>query len=189
MSLAREASLRVGQPGPGVEKHGTPSACCWRELQADGTRPQRKKTIGDVKRFPTKSDVQREVENLRSEINARQELIGKLTIRELWGDFQVHELRSPHADRSLQPSSATWKTSSGTSFRNGATTTSIRSRPLAWSGGCILSHMRPQPRQSCAINCRASTATRSGMSIGKRPIRSKLCVRVPSGIDSRHPHP
>ena len=81
MSLAREASLRVGQPGPGVEKHGTPSACCWRELQADGTRPQRKKTIGDVKRFPTKSDVQREVENLRSEINARQELIGKLTIR------------------------------------------------------------------------------------------------------------
>ena len=72
----------------------------WRELQADGTRPQRKKTIGDIKRFPTKSDVQREVENLRAEINARENLIGKMTIRELWGDFQAKELRSPHADRS-----------------------------------------------------------------------------------------
>ena len=72
----------------------------WRELQEDGTRVQRKKTVGDLKRFPTKSDVQREVENLRAEINAREERIGKMTIRELWGDFQAEELRCSHADRS-----------------------------------------------------------------------------------------
>ena len=72
----------------------------WRELLPDGTRIQQKKTIGDIKRFPTRSDVQREATNLRAEINSRQELIGKMTIRELWGDFQAKELRSPHADRS-----------------------------------------------------------------------------------------
>jgi len=72
----------------------------WRELKKDGTRVQRKKTIGDIKRFPTKSDVQREVENLRAKINAREELIGKMTIRELWGHFQAEELRCSHADRS-----------------------------------------------------------------------------------------
>jgi len=72
----------------------------WRDLKKDGTRVQRKKTIGDIKRFPTKSDVQREVENLRAKINAREELIGKMTIRELWGHFQAEELRCSHADRS-----------------------------------------------------------------------------------------
>lgn len=72
----------------------------WRELQDDGSRVQRKKTIGDVKRFPRESDVKREVENLRAEINAKEERFGKMTIRELWGDFQAKELRSPHADRS-----------------------------------------------------------------------------------------
>jgi hypothetical protein len=46
----------------------------WRELQEDGTRVQRKKTIGDVKEFPKKDDVKREVENLRPEINAQQDI-------------------------------------------------------------------------------------------------------------------
>jgi integrase len=64
----------------------------WRELQADGSRVQKKKTIGDVRRFPKKSDVQKEVENLRAEINAKQDRIGKMTVRELWGHFQEHEL-------------------------------------------------------------------------------------------------
>jgi integrase len=72
----------------------------WRELQEDGTRVQRKKTIGDVTRFPTEADVKREVENLRSEINAKQERIGKTTVGDAWGHFQLFELRDPDVDRS-----------------------------------------------------------------------------------------
>jgi integrase len=64
----------------------------WRELQADGTRVQRKKTIGDVKQFPKKDDVKREVENLRAAINAASDRLGKMTIKELWGHFQKEEL-------------------------------------------------------------------------------------------------
>lgn len=64
----------------------------WRELQVDGTRVQRKKTIGDLKRFPRQSDVKREVENLRAAINAASDRIGKITIQELWGHFQKEEL-------------------------------------------------------------------------------------------------
>jgi integrase len=64
----------------------------WRELREDGTRVQRKKTIGDVKEFPKKDDVKREVENLRAAINAAQDKLGKMTILELWGHFQKEEL-------------------------------------------------------------------------------------------------
>lgn len=72
----------------------------WRELQPDRTRVQKKKTIGSTKDFPRRSDVQREVENLRSEINARQERAGKMTVADAWGHFQLHELRDPDVDRS-----------------------------------------------------------------------------------------
>jgi integrase len=72
----------------------------WRELQEDGTRVQKKRTIGDLERFPKKADVKREVENLRAEINARQEHLGKITLRELWGHFQAEEL---HALKDGQP--------------------------------------------------------------------------------------
>jgi hypothetical protein len=64
----------------------------WRELLLDGTRVQRKKTIGTMKDFPRKADVQREVENLRSEINSREEKVGKITIGQAWGHFQAHEI-------------------------------------------------------------------------------------------------
>jgi integrase len=72
----------------------------WRELQEDGTRVQRKKTIGDVEQFPTRAAVKREVENLRSEINAQQDRVGKTTVADAWGHFQLHELRDPDVDRS-----------------------------------------------------------------------------------------
>jgi integrase len=72
----------------------------WRELQEDGTRVQRKKTIGDVKKFPRESDVKREVENLRAEINAASERVGKTTVADAWGHFQTHELRDPDVGRS-----------------------------------------------------------------------------------------
>lgn len=42
----------------------------------------------------------REVENLRAMINARQELIGKMTVRGLWGDFEKKELYNKHVQRS-----------------------------------------------------------------------------------------
>jgi integrase len=72
----------------------------WRELQEDGRRVQRKTTIGDAERYPNKSDVKREVENLRAEINARQERVGKKTLDEVWGHFQAYELRDPDVGRS-----------------------------------------------------------------------------------------
>jgi integrase len=61
----------------------------WRELQPDGTRLQRKKVIGNLQKYPTKSAAQRAVENFRAEINAQQERIGKMTLGELWGEFQL----------------------------------------------------------------------------------------------------
>jgi integrase len=69
----------------------------WRELNEDAVRVQRKKTIGTVEEYPKKSDIKREVENLRSEINARQERVGKITVADAWGHFQLHEL---HVNRS-----------------------------------------------------------------------------------------
>lgn len=44
--------------------------------------------------------MQREVENLRSEVNARQERVGKVTVADAWGHFQIHELRDPDVGRS-----------------------------------------------------------------------------------------
>jgi integrase len=72
----------------------------WRERQADGSRPQRKKVVGDVDRLPTLADAKRATENLRSQINAQDERASKLTFRELWGHFQAHELSDPEVDRS-----------------------------------------------------------------------------------------
>jgi integrase len=72
----------------------------WRELQEDGRRIQRKRIIGDVDRYPNKADAKRAVENLRAEINARQDRLGKMTIEEAWGHFQANELRDPDVGRS-----------------------------------------------------------------------------------------
>ncbi|TCK72849.1 site-specific recombinase XerD [Acidipila rosea] len=72
----------------------------WRDIQEDGRRVQRKQIIGDVDRYPTKADAKRAVENLRAEINARQERLGKMTIEEAWGHFQANELRDPDVCRS-----------------------------------------------------------------------------------------
>jgi integrase len=72
----------------------------WRELQADRSRPQRKKVVGNIDRYPKLADAKRATENLRAEINARQEKVGKLTFGELWGHFQANELSDPEVDRS-----------------------------------------------------------------------------------------
>ncbi len=72
----------------------------WRELQEDGTRAQRKRVLGDLSRLPTRAAARREVENFRAEINARQDRIGKMTVGEAWGHFQLHELRDPGVGRS-----------------------------------------------------------------------------------------
>jgi integrase len=72
----------------------------WRELTEDGNRVQRKKTIGDLQRYPKMVDAKRAIENLRAEINARQDHVGRLTLKELWGHYQKHELRDPEVGRS-----------------------------------------------------------------------------------------
>jgi integrase len=72
----------------------------WRELNDQGVRVQHKKTIGTVEEYPNKSDVKREVENLRAEINAREERAGKMTVAGAWGHYQLHELHDPQVGRS-----------------------------------------------------------------------------------------
>jgi integrase len=72
----------------------------WRELQADGVRVQKKKVIGDVVRFPTKSAAKKATEDLRAEINAHQDRLGEITVEEAWGHFQLHELRDEGIGRS-----------------------------------------------------------------------------------------
>ena len=71
----------------------------WRELNI-GVRVQKKKVIGDLNRFPTKAAAKKAVENFRVEINARQDRIGKMTVEQAWGHFQLHELRDPEIGRS-----------------------------------------------------------------------------------------
>ena len=72
----------------------------WREVLADGLRVQKKKVVGNLDRLPTKSAAKKAVENLRAEINASQERLGKMTVEEAWGHFQKHELNDPEIDRS-----------------------------------------------------------------------------------------
>ena len=72
----------------------------WRELQEDGHRAQRKKVVGNLARFPTKTAAKKAVDNFRVEINARQDCIGKMTVEQAWGHFQLHELRDPEIGRS-----------------------------------------------------------------------------------------
>jgi integrase len=72
----------------------------WHELQEDGSRVQRKKTIGDVEQFPAKASLKREVENLRAEIDAASERVAKITVADAWGHFQINELRDDATNRS-----------------------------------------------------------------------------------------
>ena len=72
----------------------------WREVDDDGKRVQRKRVIGTVDQFPTKSDAKREVDNLRCEVNAQELRAGKMTVGDAWGHFQTHELSDPDVGRS-----------------------------------------------------------------------------------------
>jgi integrase len=72
----------------------------WRELDSEGRRVQKKKIIGDEKRFPTETAAKRAVEPLRAEINAHNAVIGEMTFAELWGHFAANELHRAEADRS-----------------------------------------------------------------------------------------
>jgi integrase len=72
----------------------------WREVQSDSRRVQKKQIIGNVEQYKTKSAAKHAVENLRAEINARQDRIGMMTVEQAWGHFQAHELRDPEVGRS-----------------------------------------------------------------------------------------
>jgi len=71
----------------------------WREYSG-GKVINKKRVIGDIEQLPRKADAQKAVENLRAEINAAQDRLGKMTVGEAWGHFQVHELRDPNVGRS-----------------------------------------------------------------------------------------
>jgi integrase len=72
----------------------------WRETAADGSRVQRKKTIGDLSQFPTEKSAWQAIENLRAEINAAEQKVGETTVADAWGHFQIHELHDPDVGRS-----------------------------------------------------------------------------------------
>lgn len=72
----------------------------WRELRPDGRRVQKKRVIGALDRYSTEASAKRAVEQLRIQINAEQDRIGKVTIAEAWEHFQAHELYDPDVDRS-----------------------------------------------------------------------------------------
>jgi integrase len=71
----------------------------WREMQ-DGVRVQRKKVVGSVAKYKTKSTALKAVDNFRAQVNGKQARIGEMTVSELWGHFQLHELRNDTVDRS-----------------------------------------------------------------------------------------
>ena len=62
----------------------------WRELQAGGTRVHRKRVIGDLNSYPTKSDAKKSIEDFRARINAQPEPSEQMTVKKLWDLFQ-HE--------------------------------------------------------------------------------------------------
>jgi integrase len=71
----------------------------WREVRGD-QRIQRKRVVGTVTKYKTKSAALKAVENLRTQINSGQDRVGQMTVSELWGHFQEHELWSEERDRS-----------------------------------------------------------------------------------------
>lgn len=72
----------------------------WRETRADGARVHRKRIIGDVDRFRTKSEAKKAAAHLRVEINTSQQRVATMTVEEAWGHFQAHELGDPEIGRS-----------------------------------------------------------------------------------------
>jgi integrase len=72
----------------------------WRQLLPDGRRVQRKRTIGDKKRFKTESEALKAIEPLRVEVNAQLRVHGVMTFKELWAHFATVELVDEDVDRS-----------------------------------------------------------------------------------------
>jgi len=119
----------------------------WRETAADGSRVQRKKTIGDLSQFPTEKSAWQAIENLRAEINSAKQRVGKTTVADAWGHFQIHELHDPGVGDRLQRSAATWTTSRIRFCRVGGRSASMMSRPSRLSGGCGDLISRTLPRR------------------------------------------
>jgi integrase len=74
----------------------------WRERQPDGRNVPRRKVIGNLNQLPTKADAKRAAESLRSEINARRDRVGKMTVEQAWGDFQLKELNRKRSPTTIQ---------------------------------------------------------------------------------------
>jgi integrase len=74
----------------------------WREKQPDGKNVQRRKVIGNLNQLPNLANAKRAAENLRSEINARRDRIGKMTVAQAWGHFQLNELNRKRSPTTIQ---------------------------------------------------------------------------------------
>lgn len=73
----------------------------WREAAPGGKRVQRKRVIGSVEQYKTRSGAKRASDKLRLELNAPVDgLVGSITVGEAWAHFQAHELRDPDIGRS-----------------------------------------------------------------------------------------
>jgi integrase len=66
----------------------------------NGRRKHCSRILGCVKDYPKKADAKRAAENLRAEINATEDKAGRMTVRDAWGHFQLHELHNPNVGRS-----------------------------------------------------------------------------------------
>ena len=135
----------------------------WRELQDDGSRVQRKKTIGTVEQYPKKADVKREVENLRSEINAKAERVGKITVADAWGHFQIHELRDACANRSETTISRYLELFEKNILPEWGNVPLDEVKQFGLRSGCDHSLMRTGRGQNSEMFCVCSSTTQSGV--------------------------
>src|ERR1035438_6574551 len=80
----------------------------WREPAEEGKKKRRYKSriVGTVQQYPSIDDAKRANDNFRAQINAQEERIGQLTVRDAWGHFQQNELRE--SDRSTSVGSTKW---------------------------------------------------------------------------------
>ena len=96
------SSYQEGSVDRGSRAKGRPDVWVyrWRETSPDGHRVQRKKVIGDVTKYKTRSEAKKAVANLRAQINADKPTVTTMTVEEAWGHFQKKELHDPEINRS-----------------------------------------------------------------------------------------
>lgn len=88
------------QEGSIARVHRAKGPDVWVFRYRDAERKHRARTIGTIQDYATIADAKRANDNFRTSVNATRERAGKMTVRDAWGHFQLHELRDPDVDRS-----------------------------------------------------------------------------------------